>query len=58
MSRERMVQVRCPKCHKLAAEVSEGAAARVKCSRCAFLYERTGTGPDASAPDEVRRERP
>jgi len=37
---DRLLQVRCPYCNRLAAEASEGSVLRVKCSRCGALFER------------------
>jgi hypothetical protein len=33
-----MRQVRCPHCHRLAAEASPGARLRVKCNRCKAMF--------------------
>lgn len=35
---ETLVQVRCPNCNKLAAEVSERARVRIKCARCGEVF--------------------
>lgn len=33
-------QIRCPFCHKLAAEAAPGSSLRVKCVRCGRMFER------------------
>ena len=35
----RLVPVRCPHCHKLAAEAGPGSQLRVKCVRCGRMFE-------------------
>ena len=36
---ERMRQVRCPACNRLAAEAAPGSRLRVKCGRCGRMFE-------------------
>ena len=35
----RLVQVRCPRCHRLACEAAPGSRVRVKCVRCGEMFE-------------------
>jgi phage FluMu protein Com len=37
---EMLIQVRCPRCHRLAAEAAPGSRLRVKCVRCGTMFER------------------
>lgn len=41
---EKLLQVRCPACNKLAGEVSEQARVRIKCSRCGEVFGGTVIG--------------
>lgn len=41
------VQVRCPRCRRLACEALPGSRVRVKCVRCGEMFER---GLPASRP--------
>lgn len=45
----KLIPVRCPFCHRLAAEISAGAQLRVKCSRCREFFEVRGVVPRASS---------
>lgn len=44
-----LVQVRCPRCNRLAAEAAPGSQLRVKCARCGQLFDwetqNTGSSP-------------
>lgn len=38
------VQVRCPRCRRLACEAVPGSRVRVKCVRCGEMFERIVQG--------------
>lgn len=36
------IQVRCPRCRRLACEAARGSRVRVKCGRCSALFVWAG----------------
>jgi len=39
----RLLQVRCPRCNRLACEATPGSRVTVKCGRCGGMFDWEGT---------------